>query len=316
VAVLLIAAYGTRTWIRNRVWADPVTFGFQLAEDAPRNVKAHLKAAEGHLHLAGLAAGGPERLEELRRAEAELDAAAAIKEDEAFALRAALLVEYERYPEALEYVQKARESYRRERLELDPRVLYLEARVLDLLGRPNDALRAIADYQRRQRTLPAPLYHLRGKCRMGLGQLAEAKPDLDEAVRLEPENGVYRMDRGVLLAQLKKTEEARGELERAVSLSPENPQVYTNRGYLRFLTGDRAGALADYRKGLEICERLGRVTAVRGESVLAFRRKIFDLLLRSGDREGAQRELEAVRAIPGDAAAEIARGLEAQLSAR
>jgi tetratricopeptide (TPR) repeat protein len=313
LAVALLAAltvaYGARSFARNLDWSDAARFDIRLAIDSPRSTRAHQKAAEGWVLRSRRARSDAERAEALRRAEAEVAEALRIYPENAGArsFRALILVETGRYPEALKALEEAEKAYAVERVEKDSDLHYLRAETLFNLGRPAEAREALDRYLERRGPVPKA-YNLRALCRGGLGDAAGALSDLDEAIRLEPRNAVSRMNRGIILAESGKREEARRDFDAAVNLDPENPEIYKNRGYLRFLEGDLAGALEDYQRGLRAAAAKGLLVS-GPDSVLAFRKRLFDALHRSGRNEEARAQLEAIRALPGPAAKEAAREL-------
>jgi tetratricopeptide (TPR) repeat protein len=151
---------------------------------------------------------------------------------------------------------------------------------------------------------------LRGVCRMQAGDAAGALEDFEAIIARDPRHSMARMNRGILRAQAGRLDEAGEDLDAAVRLDPLEPKALSNRGYLRFLRGDAAGAVADYRAGAALCESKGIDGAWRGETVLAFRKRIFDALLKSGNREGARAEIDAIRALASPAALQAAAELE------
>ncbi len=311
---VLVAAYGVRSFARNSVWSDAATFDVRLAEDAPRSTRAHLKAAEGFVLLSRRAETSGERKRLLDRAEWEVAESIRIFPDNAGAhgFRAEVLGESKRWREALAALGEAEAVYERTRMERDPEMAYLGAELLLNLDRAAEARAALDAYLARRGPVPKA-FHLRGVCRMKLGDLPGAREDFDAAIALDPRLPTTFWNRGIVLARLGQADAAGRDFDAAAALAPENPQSYSNRGYFRFTRKDVAGAVADYRRGIEACAKKGLIAEPGGESVLAFHERIFDALLRSGDREGARRELEAIRALPSPLAQEAARDLEAGL---
>src|SRR5258705_1550140 len=88
---------------------------------------------------------------------------------------------------------------------------------------------------------------------------------------------------------------------------------YTTLFRSRFTAKDAAGALADYRAGLEAAKGKGYYLTPERDSVLAFHQRIFEVLTQSGDLAAARREIAAIRAIPAPQAEAVARNLEAAL---
>ena len=59
-------------------------------------------------------------------------------------------------------------------------------------------------------------------------------------------------DHAVCIFQLGRKKEALDELDRAVALEPDNPYRYSSRAWIRSALKDVDGAIADYRKALEL----------------------------------------------------------------
>ena len=310
---LLAALNGARAVVRNADWSDRAAFGIRLAEDSPQSTRAHEKAAEGHLLLARRARSPAERADHLRLASASIDAALTILpgSSSAFAHRALLRSEEGKLAEALAAIDAAERAFAAEGVRRDPSLEFLRAEALFQTGRALEAI-GVLDAHLKEVGASARASHLRGLCRMSLGELKGARTDLDEALRLEPHVASSLMNRGILNAQEGLADDAARDLTRAVELDPANPQVYTNRGFFRFTAGDGTGALADYQRGLTLCLERGALLGPR-DSALSFRRRIFDIFLQSGDKSRAQAEIAEIRRLAHPEAEAVARELEARL---
>jgi len=75
--------------------------------------------------------------------------------------------------------------------------------------------------------------------------------------RAAPEAWMH-FNRGLALKVLGRLEEAEQDYTRAIERNPRYAAAYTNRGNVRALRNDLAGALADYRKALSL-DRTDRV---------------------------------------------------------
>jgi tetratricopeptide (TPR) repeat protein len=311
---VIVLAYGARSIVRNADWADVAAFDIRLAQDSPRSARARVKAAEGHILLSRRAAAPADRARHLSLAEAEVSESLRIFPDNlsALAARAMLLGEVGRWDEVLRAAVEVERAALREGFPRPAEIDLLRADALFNLDRPAEAVPLIERYLN-VRGRSARALFLRGTCRMKAGDAAGALADLDASAVLDPANAKARLNRAVLHATAGRTVEARSDFDAAAALAPDDPQVWVNRGYFFFIQGDVAGALADYRAGIEACTRKGLIVEPRGESVLAFRKRIFDVLLRAGDTAGARREIEAVRTIPSPLAEAAARELEALL---
>jgi protein O-mannosyl-transferase len=311
---VVVAAYGARTMTRNAVWSDAATFDVRLAEDSPGSTRAHVKAAEGFVLLSRRAKPLEEKKRLLERAEAEVAEAIRIYPDNpgAHGFRAEVFKESRRWPEALAAIGEAHAAYRRTKFEEDPELSYVEAEVLWNLNRYQEARDALDRYLGRRGPTPKAL-NMRGACLLKMGDPEGARKDFDAAIAADPRGSEALLNRGILFASQNRMAEAGRDFEAAAAADPRNPQVYANRGFFRFTQSDPAGAVADYRKGIEVCADKGLIAEPGGESVLAFRQRIFDVLLKTGDRDGARREIVAIRALGGPLAEGVARSLEETL---
>jgi tetratricopeptide (TPR) repeat protein len=78
----------------------------------------------------------------------------------------------------------------------------------------------------------------------GIGDLAGAQQDLDEAIRLQPSMARAWSNRGAIRLQRGDLAGARADLDRAIILAP-TADAYTNRGAVRLTAGDYMGAIRD-----------------------------------------------------------------------
>lgn len=113
---------------------------------------------------------------------------------------------------------------------------------------------ALAEYSRAidagvQRAAEA--YNGRAACHQALGLRAEALADADAAVRLDPGNAGYLMNRGLIRA-VGDLPGAVADWSAALRIDPELAPAYYSRGVAREALGDRAGASADYERALAI----------------------------------------------------------------
>ena len=103
-------------------------------------------------------------------------------------------------------------------------------------------------------------------------------------------NPRYHNGQGLQLLKEGKTAEATRHFDAAIKLAPQLPASYANRGYLRSMSGDPAGALAD----LDRAVKLGMQSA----DLLLFRGT---LQLQCGQRDGARNSFQqALRVAPAD----------------
>jgi len=83
-------------------------------------------------------------------------------------------------------------------------------------------------------------------------QWADAEPAFAALRQEGPEDGNLIHDHAVCLFQLGRQQEALRELDRAVALEPDHPYRYASRAWIRAALKDVDGAIADYRKALEL----------------------------------------------------------------
>lgn len=85
----------------------------------------------------------------------------------------------------------------------------------------------------------------RGNYRLTQRSHKAAIGDLNEAIRLKPENAAYYRYRGTAFARSGQDMLARADLEKALKLDPADGETLLARGNLRLSEGDKIGALAD-----------------------------------------------------------------------
>jgi thioredoxin-like negative regulator of GroEL len=93
----------------------------------------------------------------------------------------------------------------------------------------------------------AHIYAELGRALMGAGRLAEAVPNLETAVALDPTRADTESDLGLALLQSGRAEEAIPAFRRAVALWPENPLIRFNLARTLLATGERDEAIAILR---------------------------------------------------------------------
>lgn len=88
-------------------------------------------------------------------------------------------------------------------------------------------------------------YALRGQARLARGELANARSDLDAAIRLDPNNANDYLIRARDLAASKQPDAALADLDKAIQLDPKNFDALLMRARMRHAKKDLAGAAAD-----------------------------------------------------------------------
>lgn len=105
-----------------------------------------------------------------------------------------------------------------------------------LKGRPDRKVKAMA-------------HVARGHTQLALGRPAEAEKDYTEALALAPNFAALYRDRGRVRFTLGNRDGAMADFTAAIENDPFDPDNHANRGYLRLLQYDFAGAGEDLRKG-------------------------------------------------------------------
>ncbi len=100
--------------------------------------------------------------------------------------------------------------------------------------------------------LKSRVYAARGHLNMQLGLTDDAISDLDQAVRLAPDDPAALQARGIVFYQLKRPGLAIPDLDRAMELGPTDPGACTARGNLHLDFGNLMGALKAYDLALEL----------------------------------------------------------------
>lgn len=132
----------------------------------------------------------------------------------------------------------------------------------------HDGVTLWTDVLARYPTLPTAYTH-RAWALQASGDLERALADLDEALRLDPENEEARSTRGTIHLLRGDHARARADLDEAVRLRPESSAAWNNRGLVRLDQGDPAGAREDFTRAIELSPRsaegyLNRAVALGG----------------------------------------------------
>jgi tetratricopeptide (TPR) repeat protein len=83
-------------------------------------------------------------------------------------------------------------------------------------------------------------------------RFALALTDLDEAVKLDPENWAALHERGYTLNSLGRYKDAIASLDAAARVSPDDPAIYQERAFAKFLAADFDGAVGDWSKKISL----------------------------------------------------------------
>lgn len=87
---------------------------------------------------------------------------------------------------------------------------------------------------------------LRARSRAGQRRFAEAIADLDQAIAADPKIADAYVFRASALRRLEALDSAAADIDRALALDPLHPEALLERGMIRRLKGDDAGARSDW----------------------------------------------------------------------
>jgi clan AA aspartic protease (TIGR02281 family) len=93
--------------------------------------------------------------------------------------------------------------------------------------------------------MAAPDYALRGEADLARGEPKAAVADLDQAIRMAPDQAAYYLARARARAADKQFDAASADLDRSLSLDPKNVDALLLRASLRLMHKDLTGATAD-----------------------------------------------------------------------
>ena len=126
---------------------------------------------------------------------------------------------------------------------------------------------ALADMEQAVRLAPEnPLYRVtRAQLYLRFERKDEALQDLDAAVLLDPDLVPARFNRGALLANLGKEQEA-ADFDHCIAVEPHLPAPWFNRGSMYWALGEKEKARADIRHFIDLAREPGWKKA--GEDLL------------------------------------------------
>jgi tetratricopeptide (TPR) repeat protein len=82
------------------------------------------------------------------------------------------------------------------------------------------------------------------------GDLAEALPDYDAAIKLDPASAMALNNRAWVYYRLNRLSEGLSDVERSLFLAPASPHAHDTRAHLHQALGERAAALRDYEQAI------------------------------------------------------------------
>jgi tetratricopeptide (TPR) repeat protein len=89
------------------------------------------------------------------------------------------------------------------------------------------------------------------------GDLKGALQDVNQALRLDPNNPAAYAVRGGVYAGLGNYKQAIADSTKAIQLLPDNYPAYAIRGVAYYYSGNKQKALADLRKSVSLAEKYG-----------------------------------------------------------
>ena len=163
---------------------------------------------------------------------------------------------------------------------------------------------AIADINEAIRLDPenADNYNVRGLARLAKGNKDGAMADYNEAIRLDPKLALAYYNRGIARQEKGDQDGAIADYSEAIRLDPNYAPAYNNRGTVRQEKGDQDGEMADYNEAIRLDPKLAPAYYNRGQARRA-----------KGDQDGAIADYsEAIRLDPKDATVYRNRGIARQ----
>ncbi|MBE0641681.1 MAG: tetratricopeptide repeat protein, partial [Bacteroidales bacterium] len=122
---------------------------------------------------------------------------------------------------------------------------------LRILDRNDEALQRYAAARASDNTY-VPAWINQASLLIEMERLTEARPLVDEGLKLFPAQAALHNLLGILLRKAGKPKEAAKALDRALQLDPSFATAYLNRAIAREEAGDAAGACADYARAKEL----------------------------------------------------------------
>ena len=125
---------------------------------------------------------------------------------------------------------------------------YNGGRVFALAAAPGDADKSNAGTGSDEKSASpktADDYALSGQAHLSRGEPKAAISDLDEAIRMAPDQAAFYVARASAHEADKRPDTALADLDKSLSLDPKNVDALLMRAHLRFAHGDRSGAASD-----------------------------------------------------------------------
>ena len=146
--------------------------------------------------------------------------------------------------------------------------LYFEALQGDKVGKPCEELIGLVDRAIALEPDRASYYQHRAGYRIGLGNLAGAKADLDRAITLT-DQPYLRYERAIVACKSGRCADALPDLDAAITAQPDNTQFYRVRAIARVAAGMPEKALEDGERMVVQMPQHGESYYARGIARLA-----------------------------------------------
>ena len=121
----------------------------------------------------------------------------------------------------------------------------------------------------KEKQTPAVDYLSRGKSYLKNGRVDEAIVDLNNAVRLTPENAVAYFARGNAYYLKGQLNQAVSDYDKAIELNPKYTNAYFSRGYYYQAAGEHGKAISDYSRAIDIRPNNALAYNYRGNAYFA-----------------------------------------------
>ena len=238
-----IVAFSIGTYLRNRVWQDPLVLWSDVVSKSPYNYRAYYNL--GNVM---------QRRGYLDESQAQYEKA--IKLSPGFAVAhenlGLVLEEKGRIPDAYQHYKKA--------VQINPRDANIQNNFGQILLQMGRLKEAAGHFSRAIRIDPA---FAKAENNLGIAlaqqqKLAEAKEHLLNAVRLDPENSEIQNNLGQVFMLQGNNIKATEHFERAVQLDPNSAQAQTNLAFMRLDQNRPDDAAQHFLKALKINPQMNR----------------------------------------------------------
>jgi tetratricopeptide (TPR) repeat protein len=120
--------------------------------------------------------------------------------------------------------------------------------------------------EKKQTAAGSPAFALIGRARglMQQGKFQAAVPELDQAIKKDPNSALAFALRGRAYSLQGQHAQALPDLDQALKIDPDNVFALNNRGYVKYAVKDNGGGLADLNKATELDPANPSAFATRG----------------------------------------------------